>query len=707
VNTVRWSRDGTLLASGSDDCYILIYKLEGANKPTTQSVGSLAPHNQVFFVSSVSHLLQENWVRNLALHGHQMDVLDLDWSPTGLLASASIDNHILIWDIPSSLKSSSSVLVPLRQLNKHTSFVKGIQFDPFGIYLASSSSDNTVIIWNCDTWNAEHILEEPLRGSTDRSIFRRLSWAPDGGSLCITCALKEGKPVGMVLKRDIWDTSVADLVGHNAQTTCCRFNPHPLKISTSNSDANFTACTVALADQQGVLSLWTTTKKSPIFVVYNLFEGPVLDLAWFAQSDTSFLLGACSLDGSIVFLKLTGSSTTGGERCLSADEKDSHLKSIYGRGDKELSNSSTVLPEDPAVLRFKLDEQFEIANTRIAQKRKIVPISQPNFQQTITRLKNGKKRIQPIVTDSEVDLSSSLFATGANSSSLPTMTMYQPRARDHAPPPLHGNYLHPLLCTLSQRSQVPALLESVSASCIVKQNGVLTDPCSPFGLSSLKDRSTLLQFYLTASELPPPRATDPIVSAISLARFGNSIPRQGQAEWETYVTGKVTTISGVKSIGANGIVTIGTSLGTLLILCLSSGMKLASPLTLGGSIISADAVFLRDSKIFHIFALNSEGDLWLFSCHPQSLFSPTESGLKLVCKSSLHPLRSFLGLGGGEQGVATAMHLENTELTDSGELIVSVKSSNPNLSGGSFHFQLLNDLQCWRQISHLKSFLSM
>ena len=30
VNVVRWSKDGQFLASGSDDCYILVYKLDSS-----------------------------------------------------------------------------------------------------------------------------------------------------------------------------------------------------------------------------------------------------------------------------------------------------------------------------------------------------------------------------------------------------------------------------------------------------------------------------------------------------------------------------------------------------------------------------------------------------------------------------------------------------------------------------------------------------
>jgi hypothetical protein len=71
------------------------------------------------------------------------------------------------------------------------------------------------------------VLEDPLRNSADSTIFRRIGWAPDGQSLCITCSTKSGKHVGMVLKRGTW-TSVADLVGHASPSITARFCPHLL-----------------------------------------------------------------------------------------------------------------------------------------------------------------------------------------------------------------------------------------------------------------------------------------------------------------------------------------------------------------------------------------------------------------------------------------------------------------------------------------------
>ena len=100
------------------------------------------------------------------------------------------------------------MLTPVQTLTKHSSFVKGISFDPIGKYLASCGSDNMVIIWDCDNWSEVQSLSEPMEGIADRSIFRRMSWAPDGSSLCISSATKSSKPVGMVLRRGTWESTV-------------------------------------------------------------------------------------------------------------------------------------------------------------------------------------------------------------------------------------------------------------------------------------------------------------------------------------------------------------------------------------------------------------------------------------------------------------------------------------------------------------------
>jgi protein HIRA/HIR1 len=141
VNIVRWSKDGKFLASGSDDCCILIYR------HTPDGLVSAA-----FGSQTGSSKNKESWSRCAMLQGHTMDVLDLDWSPRGVLASASIDNRVLVWDCKTVGQGTQTIHTPMAALTVHQNYVKGCCFDPMGKYLVTCGSDNVIIVWDCDSW---------------------------------------------------------------------------------------------------------------------------------------------------------------------------------------------------------------------------------------------------------------------------------------------------------------------------------------------------------------------------------------------------------------------------------------------------------------------------------------------------------------------------------------------------------------------------
>ena len=104
-----------------------------------------------------------------------MDVLDLDWSPRGMLASASIDNSVLVWDMRALGQPGCPAMhSPLRVLKMHENYVKGVSFDPMGKYLLSNGSDNVILVWDTATWELTSKLTGPMKNSTDRacSLFR-------------------------------------------------------------------------------------------------------------------------------------------------------------------------------------------------------------------------------------------------------------------------------------------------------------------------------------------------------------------------------------------------------------------------------------------------------------------------------------------------------------------------------------------------------
>lgn len=119
-----------------------------------------------------------------------IDVEDIAWSPDDrMLATCSIDNKIIIW----SIDTRTIPLImnePFRVLSGHTSWVKGVTWDPVGKYLASAGEDKTVIVWRVDDWKIEKKITEPFEHSAGSSYFRRLSWSPDGMSICATNGFK-------------------------------------------------------------------------------------------------------------------------------------------------------------------------------------------------------------------------------------------------------------------------------------------------------------------------------------------------------------------------------------------------------------------------------------------------------------------------------------------------------------------------------------
>lgn len=156
INSIRFSPDGILLASGSDD-----------NQAKIWSMVSSEP----------LHVLTQ----------HTRSIYTLRWSPTGdgtgnpsplILATASFDKTAKLWDPETG--------ACLHTLVNHSESVNSISFSPNGEFLASGSFDKKVNVWSvktgelvrsfeCDggilevSWN--HTSQSIGAATSNRSVF--------------------------------------------------------------------------------------------------------------------------------------------------------------------------------------------------------------------------------------------------------------------------------------------------------------------------------------------------------------------------------------------------------------------------------------------------------------------------------------------------------------------------------------------------------
>ncbi len=106
----------------------------------------------------------------LSIPAHKSTIIGLSFHPGGKwLASASGDATIGIWDVASGRK--------IHTLTGHTEFVNSAEFSPDGKFVLSASNDRTIKIWDAASGN----VVRTLSGHTD--VVRRAVYRPDGNRL--------------------------------------------------------------------------------------------------------------------------------------------------------------------------------------------------------------------------------------------------------------------------------------------------------------------------------------------------------------------------------------------------------------------------------------------------------------------------------------------------------------------------------------------
>uniref|UniRef100_A0A8C5KY45 Chromatin assembly factor 1 subunit B n=1 Tax=Jaculus jaculus TaxID=51337 RepID=A0A8C5KY45_JACJA len=312
VNVVRFSPAGDILASGGDDAVILLWKVNDSKEP----------EQLTFQDEDEAQLNKENWTVVKTLRGHLEDVYDICWAADGnLMASASVDNTAIIWDVSKGQKISI--------FNEHKSYVQGVTWDPLGQYIATLSCDRVLRVYSTQKKRVAFNVSKMLSGvgaegearsyrmfhdDSMKSFFRRLSFTPDG-SLLLTPAgcVESGENVTnttYVFSRKNLKRPVAHLPCPGKATLAVRCCPvyFELKPVVESDKASHEPSVelvslpyrlvFAVASEDSVL-LYDTQQSFPFGYVSNVHYHTLSDLAW--SSDGAFL-AISSTDGYCSFV---------------------------------------------------------------------------------------------------------------------------------------------------------------------------------------------------------------------------------------------------------------------------------------------------------------------------------------------------------------------------------------------------------------------
>jgi WD40 repeat protein len=255
LTSVAFSPDGKLVATGSLDDLAIVWDAADSGQPLTTMVGHQADVTDVAFgprglLATASRdgtvRLWDAGVRGedkpelASATGHDEGILSVAFSPDGTrLLTGSLDKTAILWDVKWDASGKVPSLSVSRRVYDHTDSIPGVAFSPNGRCFVTASRDRRALVWNA----ANGQLVRAIVGHQDGLEGAAFRPGPDDGKPEVADAELCGRELatasydGTARRWNVGATQeLATLLGHLAPVESTAYSPDGARMLTGGDD---------------------------------------------------------------------------------------------------------------------------------------------------------------------------------------------------------------------------------------------------------------------------------------------------------------------------------------------------------------------------------------------------------------------------------------------------------------------------------------